>query len=77
MAASWPPEPTTADVLRGLYALNGETLGGTIPPLAYKQGVGHDASNQCVIPTRIENSKFVAKDGDNFLCAPGWQPVQK
>jgi branched-chain amino acid transport system substrate-binding protein len=77
MAASWPAEPTTADVVKGLYALKGETLGGTIPPLAYKEGVGHDSSNLCVFPTRIEGGKFVAKDGDNFLCAPGWQPVQR
>ena len=77
MAVSWPPQPTTADVVRGLYALKGETLGGTIPPLAYKEGVGHDSSDMCVIPTRVEGGKFVPQNGDNFLCAPGWQPVQK
>ena len=77
MAASWPAQPTTADVVKGLYALRGETLGGTIPPLAYKEGVGHDSSNLCVIPTRVEGGKFVPQNGDNFLCAPGWQPVQK
>jgi branched-chain amino acid transport system substrate-binding protein len=77
MAKDFPEKPTTADFLRGLYALRGETLGGTIPPLAYKEGVGHDSSNLCVIPTRVEGGKFVPKNGDNFLCAPGWQPVQK
>jgi branched-chain amino acid transport system substrate-binding protein len=77
MAQSWPPQPTTADVVKGLYALRGETLGGTIPPLAYKEGVGHDSSNLCVIPTRVEGGKFVPQNSDNFLCAPGWQPVQK
>jgi branched-chain amino acid transport system substrate-binding protein len=77
MAVSWPPQPTTADVVKGLYALRGETLGGTIPPLAYKEGVGHDSSNLCVVPTRVEGGKFVPQNGDNFLCAPGWQPIQK
>jgi len=77
MAVSWPAQPTTADVVKGLYALRGETLGGTIPPLAYKEGVGHDASDMCVIPTRVEGSKFVAQNGENFLCAPGWQPIAK
>jgi branched-chain amino acid transport system substrate-binding protein len=77
MAASWPAQPGTADVVKGLYALNGETLGGTIPPLAYKEGVGHDSSDECVIPTRVEGGKFVPQNGDTFLCAPGWQPVQK
>jgi len=77
MAISWPPQPTTADLVRGLYALKGETLGGTIPPLSYTEGVGHDASDMCVIPTRVEGGKFVPQNGDNFLCAPGWQPVQK
>jgi branched-chain amino acid transport system substrate-binding protein len=77
MAQSWPPQPTTADVVKGLYALRGETLGGTIPPLAYKEGAGHDSSDLCVVPTRVEGGKFVPQNGDNFLCAPGWQPVQK
>jgi len=45
--------------------------------LAYKEGVGHDSSDMCVIPTRVEGGKFVPQNGDNFLCAPGWQPVQK
>jgi branched-chain amino acid transport system substrate-binding protein len=77
IAKGFPPNPTTQDFLKGLYALNGETLGGAIPPLTFKQGVGHDDSDHCIIPFKVQSSKFVPKDGDNFTCPPGWKPVQK
>jgi branched-chain amino acid transport system substrate-binding protein len=72
-----PAKPTSADFLKGLYALNGETLGGLVPPLAYQEGKGSDQSNFCIIPMRIHNKQYIPKDGDNFTCAPGWQPVHK
>lgn len=77
MANGWSDNPTSADVLKGLYALRGETLGDILPPLSYREGVGHDESNNCVIPLRVESGRIVPKDGDNYLCAPGWKPVQK
>src|SRR5207248_209476 len=38
IAKGLPENPTSEDVLRGLYALKGETLGGLMPPLAYREG---------------------------------------
>lgn len=77
VSRGFPAKPTKDDFLKGLYALNGETLGGLIPPLSYREGKGHDDSNYCIIPMKVESGRFVPKDGDNFLCAPGWQPVRK
>jgi branched-chain amino acid transport system substrate-binding protein len=65
------------DVLRGLYALRGETLGGIIPPLTYVPGQGSDKNSVCVIPTRLEKGRFVPKNGDQYSCLPGWNPNQR
>jgi len=77
LARQFPPEPTTADVLEALYALRGETLGGRIPPTAYKPGVGHGDTVVCAVPVRVAAGKFEAPQGpQNFVCAPGWEPVR-
>jgi branched-chain amino acid transport system substrate-binding protein len=76
-AKGFPANPTAADFLKGLYAVNGETLGGLVPPLAYQEGKGSDLSNLCIVPMKVDGGKYVPKDGDNFTCAPGWQPVKK
>lgn len=66
---SLPDQPTSADFLKGLYSLKNETLGGLIPPLTFGPG-DHDTTNLCAIPLRISDGRFVAKDGDNYTCAP-------
>src|SRR5581483_11904244 len=77
LAREWPPQPTTADVLRTLYGLRNETLGGRIPPTAYRPGVGHGDSAVCAVPIAITGGRFTAPHGpETFVCAPGWQPVQ-
>ena len=76
-ARAFPAEPTKDDLLKGLYALNGETLGGIVPPLTFKPGQGSDLSNLCTVPLKVENGQFVAPNGDAFTCAPGWEPVRK
>lgn len=73
----FPDKPTSSDFLRGLYALDGETLGGLVPPLTYRPGQGSDQSNYCIVPMRIVKGKHVPRNGDEFTCAPGWQPVRK
>ena len=68
---------TSQDFLRGLYALHGETLGGILPPLSYVEGKGSEENSLCVVPTKLEKGRFVPKNGDEYICAPGWKPVQK
>lgn len=77
IGAGLPAEPTSADFLRGLYSIKGETLGGLVPPLSYIEGQGSDKNNLCAVPIKVEKGKFVPKDGDNFACPPGWKPVAK
>lgn len=76
LARSLPAEPTSADFLKALYALRGETVGGIFPPIAFKPGVGHGDTNPCIIPVKVEARQFVPASNDQFLCPPGWQPVQ-
>jgi len=77
LARTFPPQPTTADVLKALYGLRNETLGGRIPPTAYRQGTGHGDTVVCGVPVAIQGGAFTAPKGpENFVCAPGWQPVQ-
>jgi branched-chain amino acid transport system substrate-binding protein len=77
IAVGFPDKPSSADVLRGLYALRGETVGGLIPPLSYPEDRGTDEESVCIVPVRVEKAKFVPWKGDEYLCAPGWQPVRK
>jgi branched-chain amino acid transport system substrate-binding protein len=67
-------EVTGADVLKALYSVKGETLGGLVPPLAFKEGEDHDRANLCAYPTVVKNGKFVQ---DKLTCEPGWQPTTK
>ncbi|HEV7535958.1 MAG TPA: ABC transporter substrate-binding protein, partial [Acidimicrobiia bacterium] len=67
--------PTTAQILQGLYALHGETLGGLLPGVGFVHGE-HFTTNQCVVPVKLTGGKFVAHDaGESFVCAPGWKPA--
>jgi len=76
LAKSFPDKGVTGqDVLKALYAVNGETLGGLVPPLVFKEGVDHDRVNLCGYPTKIEGGKFV--QDDKYFCQPDWKPVTK
>ena len=74
MARGFPDNPTTQTFLDALYALRGETLGGLLPPITFARDRGHGATNQCSIPVRVENGRFVGSSEDKFVCAPGWKP---
>ena len=76
LARSLPADPTSADFLKALYALRGETVGGIFPPIAFRQGAGHGDTNPCIIPVKVEGRRFVPASNDQFVCPPGWQPVQ-
>jgi branched-chain amino acid transport system substrate-binding protein len=77
ISRQFPDQVTSADFLKGLYGLRGETLGGLIPPITYREGQGTDGNSLCVVPLRVESGKFTAPNGDNYTCAPGWKPVTK
>jgi branched-chain amino acid transport system substrate-binding protein len=75
LAERFPPHPTSADVLNGLYGLRGETLGGRIPPTTYTRGKGNADVNLCSVTARIDGGKWIAlKGAETFSCAPGWKP---
>jgi len=76
LAPGFPDNPTPEDFIRAMEGLRGETMGGLLPPISFHSGVGHEATNRCVIPTVIHNGKFETPTGDRFVCAPGWKPVQ-
>lgn len=71
------PNPTAAQILKGLYSLKGETLGGLTPPLTYLEGKTHADVNLCWVQMKIQKGDFVPVSGDpdKFVCAPGWKPV--
>jgi branched-chain amino acid transport system substrate-binding protein len=76
ISQSFPPKPTTADVLAGLYTVKGETLGGIIAPTTYVQGApSQDLANACVLPMQVRDQKPVPTNGgpESFSCAPGWK----
>ena len=72
-----PDRPTSADILKGLYALNGETLGGLTPPLTFAPGQPYEGVNYCIYPQKIQGGKIIAPKGNAYVCAPGWKPRQK
>jgi branched-chain amino acid transport system substrate-binding protein len=77
VARTFPPHPTTADVLAGLWSVKNETLGGLIAPTTYTKGApGNDLANACVLPLKIVNGKPTPTNGgpEAFACAPGWKP---
>ena len=72
MAPAFPVKPAAADVLAGLAAFHGETLGGIVPPLTFPTG-RHDQVNQCAVAVMVKDGKFEALGGtEHFECAPGW-----
>jgi branched-chain amino acid transport system substrate-binding protein len=75
MSKSLPAEPTSQDFLDAVYALRNETVGGLFPPITFARDSGHEATNQCVIPVKIEGGKFNPASNDQWVCAPGWKPV--
>jgi branched-chain amino acid transport system substrate-binding protein len=75
LAPALPDDPTGGDFIRLMEGLRGETMGGLLPPITFRPGVGHEDTNRCVIPAVIHNGRFETPTGDRFVCAPGWKPV--
>jgi branched-chain amino acid transport system substrate-binding protein len=59
---------TTATVLKGLYSMKGETLGGIAPPLTFTPG--QPSLINCYFTMGLSNGKFTAPDGLKTACAP-------
>ncbi len=58
--------PTSAQVLQGLYALKDETLGGLAPPLTYTQG--KPTTVDCWFYLGIQNQQFAPTFGTQSAC---------
>ena len=61
--------PTAALVLKGLYSLKGDTLGGLAPPLTFRKGTDHAIN--CWYESRWLNGKPVLVHGGNAVCTSG------
>jgi branched-chain amino acid transport system substrate-binding protein len=61
-------DPTPADVVKGLYALHDDTLGGLAPPLTFSHGVH---SVNCWFVMGVQGGKFTTPDGLTTSCEPG------
>jgi branched-chain amino acid transport system substrate-binding protein len=59
---------TAASVLKGLYALHNDTLGGLTGPLTFKRG--KVTLNNCYFLYKLQNSKFTDPGGVKAQCAP-------
>jgi branched-chain amino acid transport system substrate-binding protein len=59
-AGGFTPESTSADVLKGLYAIDGETLGGVAPPLKFTEGT--PTLSQCYFVQQVKDKKLVSAD---------------
>ena len=59
--------PTPAQVLSGLYALKGETLGGLTAPLTFKKG--KPTSLPCWFYYQVKDGTFTTPFGENPACA--------
>lgn len=65
-AAKLTPQSTSADLLKGLYALKDETLDGVSPPLNFVKGT--PGATLCYFPQKIEDGKFVAANDGSPVC---------
>ncbi len=59
--------PTNADVLKGLYQLKNETVGGLAPPLTYKAGKP-TGSVSCFFIGGLKNGTFITPYGSKSFC---------
>jgi branched-chain amino acid transport system substrate-binding protein len=60
------PSSTSADVKKGLYALQNETLGGLMPPTSYT--AGKVAFPTCYFTVEVQHGKFVSRNGGKATC---------
>jgi branched-chain amino acid transport system substrate-binding protein len=74
VAPLWPDQVTPGDIIKSLYSLQGETLGGLLPGITFHEGQ-HTNTNMCSVPSIIEGDKLISKGRqDAFVCLPSWKP---
>jgi branched-chain amino acid transport system substrate-binding protein len=57
---------TSAQILKGIYALHAETLGGLSPPLTFKKGKA--TTIDCWFYMSVKNQKFTTPYGTAAAC---------
>lgn len=70
-AAELTPTSTAADLRKGLYALEEETLGGLAPPLTFTKG--KPAFPTCYFTIKVAGGKFASADGGDPTCLSAQQ----
>ncbi|GAA0617510.1 hypothetical protein GCM10009547_19700 [Sporichthya brevicatena] len=65
--AGLPANPTSADVIKGLYTIKNETLGGLVAPLTFTPKLPRDGITSCYFLVAISQGKFVAPEGSKCL----------
>jgi branched-chain amino acid transport system substrate-binding protein len=61
--------PTPAAIVKGLYSLKGDTLGGMAPPLTFKKGQPHKID--CWFTARVKNGVPALVNGGRVTCENG------
>jgi branched-chain amino acid transport system substrate-binding protein len=67
VASNAGDSPTPQSIYKGLYALDGSTLGGLAPPLTFK--VGRPNPVNCFYLVKGTNGRLTAPKGDTPVCA--------
>jgi branched-chain amino acid transport system substrate-binding protein len=65
-AAKLTPSSTSADLIKGLYSLKGETLGGLAPPLTYTPG--QPFFTPCWFTFKDDNGTITSLNGGRPVC---------
>lgn len=60
--------PTSQEILNGLFAMHGDTLGGLAPPLTYSHQANEASTIKCFFVMGITAGKFVEPDGLRTTC---------
>jgi branched-chain amino acid transport system substrate-binding protein len=65
-AAQLSTSPVPADIYKGLYSFQGETLGGLASPLTFVEG--QPTPNRCHFAIKSDNGKISSPEGPEAIC---------
>ena len=63
-----PAKVTSADVLRGLYTISNDTIGGLLPPITFTSGQTGSPVGQCWFVDQVKDKEWVAPHGATPVC---------